>query len=66
MKTKVFEKIVDDLERAILTQLEFAKESVKEEFDHMRERIKGVEAGERDRMTAKFTLITHKVHRGEE
>lgn len=66
MKAKNLERVVDDLEKAILTQLEFAKENIKEEFAFVRDRIKAIEAGERDRMTAKFTLITHKVHRGEE
>lgn len=66
MKSKAFERVVDDLEKKVLSQLECAKESIQEEFAFMRERIKSIEAGERDRMTAKFAAITRKVHRGEE
>lgn len=64
MKAKNLERVVDDLEKAILTQLEFAKENIKEEFASVRDRIKAIEAGEHDRLAAKFDLIKAKVRGG--
>lgn len=64
MRAKNLERVIDDLEKAILTQLEFAKESVQEEIVFVRDRIKAIEAGEHDRLAAKFDLIKAKVRGG--